>query len=132
MTTCTHTVDCGPLGEVELTVSYKYRPAVKGFGNEPDHAASATIYWIKLGGADGVEVNVADDYINDEIIPACVDDWNAEKESAAESYSDAVRQEMHQHLALKVAALTGKFTSKRKPASMTCRPLVKRWPTLLV
>ena len=100
MTICTHTVDCGPLGEVELTVSYKYRPAVKGFGNEPDHAPSATIYWIKLGGADGVEVNVADDYINDEIIPACMDDWD----SAAEAYADAVRQEMHQHLAIKEAA----------------------------
>ena len=104
MTICTHTVDCGPLGEVELTISYKYRPAVIGFGNEPDHAASATIYWIKLGGADGVEVNVSDDYITDEIIPCCVDDWNSGKESAAESYADAVRQEMHQHLALKVAA----------------------------
>jgi len=104
MTTCTHTVDCGPLGEVELTVSYKFRPAVKGFGNEPDHAASATIYWIKLGGVDGVEVNVADGYINDEIIPACVEDWNAEREVAREAYADAVRQEMRQHLALKEAA----------------------------
>lgn len=103
MTTCTHTVDCGPLGEVELTVSYKYRPAVKGFGNEPDHAASATIYWVKLGGIDGVEVNVSDDYITGEIIPACVDDWNSGKESAAEAKADA-RLEMHQHLALKVAA----------------------------
>ena len=72
--------------------------------NEPDHAASATIYWIKLGGTDGVEVNVADDYINDEIIPACVEDWNAEREVAREAYADAVRQEMRQHLALKEAA----------------------------
>ena len=103
MTTCTHTTDCGPLGEVELTISYKFRPAVKGFGNEPDRAASATIYWIKLGGADGVEVNVADGYITDEIIPCCVDDWNGESDIAAESKADS-RREMHQHLAMKVAA----------------------------
>ena len=103
MTTCTHTVDCGPLGEVELTVSYKFRPAVKGFGNAPDHAASATIYWIKLGGTDGVEVNVADGYINDEIIPACVADWSGESDIAAEAKADS-RREMHQHLAMKVAA----------------------------
>ena len=100
MTTCTHTTDCGPLGEVELTISYKFRPAHAGRGIEPDESESATIYWIKLGGADGVEVNVSDDYINDEIIPACMDDWD----SAAEAYADAVRQEMHQHLAIKEAA----------------------------
>lgn len=104
MTTCTHTTDCGPLGEVELTISYKFRPARPGKGIEPDEAESATIYWIKLGGVDGVEVNVADDYINDEIIPCCVEDWNAEREVAREAYADAVRQEMRQHLALKVAA----------------------------
>mgnify|MGYP006056455235 CR=1 FL=1 len=103
MTTCTHTVDCGPLGEVELTVSYKYYPPCKGFGSVPDHAASAGIYWIKLGGADGVEVNVSDDYITGEIIPACVADWNGEADIGAEANADT-RQEMHQHLALKVAA----------------------------
>mgnify|MGYP006356936155 FL=1 len=103
MTICTHTVDCGPLGEVELTISYKYRPAVKGFGNEPDHAPSATIYWIKLGGADGVEVNVSDDYVLAEIIPACVADWNGAADIAAEAKADS-RREMHQHLAMKVAA----------------------------
>ena len=104
MTTCAHTVDCGPLGEVELTISYKYYPPCKGFGHVPDHAASAGIYWIKLGGIDGVEVNVSDDYITGEIIPCCVDDWNSGKESDAESYADAVRHEMHQHLAIKEAA----------------------------
>ena len=103
MTTCTHTVDCGPLGEVELTISYKYYPPCKGFGSVPDHAASAGIYWIKIGGADGVEVNVSDDYINDEIIPCCVDDWNGESDIAAEAKADA-RREMRQHLALKEAA----------------------------
>ena len=104
MTTCTHTVDCGPLGEVELTISYKFRPAHAGRGIEPDESESATIYWIKLGGVDGAEVNVSDDYITDEIIPCCVDDWNSGKESATEAYADAVRQEMRQHLALKAAA----------------------------
>ena len=103
MTICTHTVDCGPLGEVELTISYKYCPATKGCGNEPDHAESTGIYWIKLGGIDGVEVNVSDDYITGEIIPACVADWNGEADIGAEAKADT-RQEMHQHLALKVAA----------------------------
>ena len=55
MTICTHTVDCGPLGEVELTISYKFRPAHAGRGIEPDESESATIYWIKLGGVDGHE-----------------------------------------------------------------------------
>ena len=104
MTICTHTVDCGAVGEVELTISYKFRPAHAGRGIEPDESESATIYWIKLGGVDGVEVNVADGYINDEIIPACVEDWNAEREVAREAYADAVRQEMRQHLAIKEAA----------------------------
>ena len=104
MTTCTHTTDCGPLGEIELTISYKFRPARSGRGIEPDEAASATIYWIKLGGVDGVEVNPSDDYITDEIIPACVADWNAEKEAAREAYADAFRQEMREVLARKEAA----------------------------
>ncbi len=103
MTICTHTVDCGPLGEVELTVSYKYYPPCKGFGSVPDHAASAGIYWIKLGGADGVEVNVSDDYVINEIIPACVADWSGESDIDAEAKAGA-RREMHQHLALKEAA----------------------------
>ena len=103
MTTCTHAVDCGPLGEVELTISYKYYPPCKGFGSVPDHAASAGIYWIKLGGIDGVEVNVSDDYVTDEIIPACVADWNGDADIAAEAKADS-RKEMRQHLAMKVAA----------------------------
>ena len=103
MTTCSHTTDCGPLGEVELTISYKYYPPCKGFGHVPDHAASAGIYWIKIGGIDGVEVNVSDDYLLAEIIPACVADWNGESDIAAEAKADS-RKEMHQHLALKEAA----------------------------
>jgi len=93
MTICTHTVECGPLGEVELTVSYKYRTPRNGRGIEPNEPESASIYWIKVGGANGVEVSVADDYVADEIIPACVADWNGETEAAAEQYSDAVRFE---------------------------------------
>lgn len=104
MTICTHTTDCGPLGEVELTISFKFRPARPGHGIEPDEAESATIYWIKIGGTDGVEVEVSDDYITDEIIPACVADWNAEKEAAREAYADAFRQEMREVLARKEAA----------------------------
>lgn len=93
MALCTHTVDCGPLGEVELTISYRYRPARSGRGQYPDEAESATIYWIKIGGQAGVEVEVADDYITDEIIPACVEDWHGDSMSAAEQYQDAVRVE---------------------------------------
>jgi hypothetical protein len=42
-------------------------------------------------------------YINDEIIPACVEDWNGDADIAAEAKADS-RREMHQHLAMKVAA----------------------------
>lgn len=85
--------DCGVLGEQDLTISYKYRPAHNGRRIEPDEAESASIYWVKIGGIHGVEVDLSDDYINDEIIPACVDDWNAESMSAAEQYADTVRIE---------------------------------------
>lgn len=91
MTTCTHTVDAGPLGEVDLTISYKYRPFRSGRGSEPDERESACIYWIKIGGESGVEVPVSDDYIIDEIIPACVADWNSGAESAAEAHIDMRR-----------------------------------------
>lgn len=93
MSICTHTTDCGPLGEVALTVSYKYRPSHNGRGIEPDEAPSATIYWIKVGGVHGVEVDVADDYITDEIIPACVADWNGDALYAAQERADAIRLE---------------------------------------
>ena len=93
MTTCTHTVECGPLGEVDLTISYKYRPFRAGRGIEPDEHESACIYWIKIGGESGVEVPVSDDYISDEIIPACVADWHGEIEASAESHADMMREE---------------------------------------
>lgn len=93
MAICTHTTDCGPLGEVELTISYKYSAPRSGRRVDPDEAESATIYWIKVGGVNGVEVEVADDYITDEIIPACVDDWTSDSVSAAEQYQYAVRIE---------------------------------------
>ena len=93
MAICTHTTDCGPLGEVELTISYKYSAPHNGRGIDPNESASASIYWIKVGGVNGVEVEVADDYISAEIIPACVEDWTAECMSAAEQYADAVREE---------------------------------------
>lgn len=61
MTICIHTVECGPLGEVDLTISYKYRPFRAGRCIEPDEHESACIYWIKIGGESGVEVPVSDD-----------------------------------------------------------------------
>lgn len=93
MALCTHTCDCGPLGEVELTISYRYVSPHNGRGIEPNEPESASIYWIKIGGHAGVEVNVADDYITDEIIPACVEDWHGSAEIAAQEYEAAVRQE---------------------------------------
>jgi hypothetical protein len=93
MALCTHSTECGPLGEVELTISYKYRPARPGRGSEQDEPESACIYWIKIGGVDGTEVPVAGDYIADEIIPTCVEDWTASSTSAAQQYNDAVRIE---------------------------------------
>lgn len=93
MAICTHITDCGPLGEVELTISYKYRPARNGRSQYPDEPETAFVSWIKVGGTDGVEVEVADDYIADEIIPACVEDWTSDSVSAADQYADAVRIE---------------------------------------
>ena len=93
MTICTKTVDCGPLGEVELTISYKFSKGHRGTRIDPSESDSASIHWIKVGGVNGVEVDVADDYITDEIIPACVADWNGDAMSAAEQYADAVRIE---------------------------------------
>ena len=91
MTICTHTVDCGPLGEVELTISYKYRPYHSGHGEYPDEGESATIGYIKLGSQ---EVDVSDDYIDAEIIPACIADWHGEAEAQAEAKGDLEREEL--------------------------------------
>jgi len=99
MTICAHLVDCGPLGEVELTVSYKYRPARSGHGVCPDSPESAGIGWIKIGGHQGVEVEVSDDYISDEIIPACVADWHGEEEVAAEAKGEAMRERQRREAA---------------------------------
>jgi len=93
MAICTHTVDCGPLGEVELTISYKRHAGRRATQFEPSEAETATIYWIKIGGVNGVEVDVSEDYITDEIIPACVEDWNSESMSAAEERADAEKLE---------------------------------------
>jgi hypothetical protein len=38
---------------------------------------------------NGVEVEVAEDYLEDEIIPACLEDWHGEEMSAAEQYQEA-------------------------------------------
>jgi len=78
MTICTHTTECGPLGEVELTISYHYHKPIKAREDQPGCAEFATIGWIKIGGTEGVEVNVSDDYVSDEIIPACIADWHGD------------------------------------------------------
>lgn len=93
MTICTHTTECGPLGDVELTISYKFIKGHRGTRLDPSEADTVSIYWIKVGGVNGVEVEVANDYITDEIIPACLEDWTADSLSAAEQYEQAVRIE---------------------------------------
>lgn len=91
MTTCTHIADCGVLGELELTISYRARNGFKGSRFERAEIDSATIYSIRLGGPNGFEVNLPDDYIADEIIPACVADWNGGADSRAEEIADRRR-----------------------------------------
>ena len=93
MTICTHTADCGVIGEQDLTISYKHCPGRSGRGIEPDESESASIYWIKIGGVNGVEVVLSDDYITGEIIPACVADWRGEDEYAQERYAENLREE---------------------------------------
>jgi len=65
-------IDGGCLGDLEITISYKYHKPHNGRGIEPDESATATIYWIKIGGYNGVEIFPGDDFINDEVIPHCV------------------------------------------------------------
>ena len=83
--------DCGPLGDVEVTISYKYYAGRKQTQIEPEERASATIHWIKFGGEKGVEVEIDDDYISDEIIPHCIADYAGETEYAAEQYAECLR-----------------------------------------
>lgn len=76
-TTTTMLVDCGPLGEVELTVSYRYSKARRATLDQPGEPETAFINWIKIGGINGVEVTLSDDYIN-AVIPHCIEDWKGE------------------------------------------------------
>lgn len=91
---CKHTTECGPLGEIELTISYKRHAVVRQTQLEPGESETVTIYWIKVGGINGVEVDVAEDYINDEIIPACIEDYHEGAQVAAEARADERREEM--------------------------------------
>lgn len=94
MTICTFTADCGVLGELPLTVSYKFSKGHCGTRIDPSEPDSASIYWIKIGGVNGVEVNLPDDFITDEIIPFCVEDYIGESSAAAEAHADMQREEM--------------------------------------
>ena len=93
MTTCTFIADCGVLGEQLLTVSYKFHQGHRGTRIDPSEPDSASIYWIKIGGEKGVEVNLPDDFIADEIIPFCVEDYIGESCAAAEAHADMLREE---------------------------------------
>jgi len=92
MTICTMMVDCGQLGDQELTISYKYSKGFRQTQYEPGESESATIYWIKLGGSEGVEVDLTDDFITDEVIPHCVADWNGEIEYSQERHAEDLRE----------------------------------------
>lgn len=93
MTTCTFTADCGILGEVDLTISYKFRKGHRGTRIDPSEPDSATIYSIKIGGEKGIEVDLPDNFIADEIIPFCVEDYAGETAAAAEANADMLRDE---------------------------------------
>jgi hypothetical protein len=93
MATCTITVDCGLIGEQDLTISYKYYKGFKGNAFEPEEHESASIYWIKIGGSEGVEVDLPDDFVVDELIPHCVEHYNGEADGAAEEHADRLREE---------------------------------------
>jgi hypothetical protein len=85
-------VDCGVLGEQELTISYRYHKGVKQTQFEPGCGEFATIGWIKFGGVNGTEVDLTDDFIDSEVIPYCVDDWNGEIEYAQERKAEDMRE----------------------------------------
>lgn len=82
-------IDGGDLGEMEITISYRYCKPHNGRGVEPNESATATIGWIKVGGIDGTEVFPPDDFIADEIIPHCVEHWQEEDIDAA---AEIIRQ----------------------------------------
>lgn len=65
-------INGGDLGEIEITISFKYYPPRLGRGHEPDQSSSAGIYWVKVGGYNGVEVFPPEDFVTDEIVPHCV------------------------------------------------------------
>lgn len=87
--TTTMLIDGGDLGEMEITISFRYRKPRNGKGIEPNESATATIGWIKVGGIDGAEVFPPDDFVADEIIPHCVAVWEGDSEDAA---AEIVRQ----------------------------------------
>ncbi len=92
--------DCGPLGDVALTISYRYVRAYRGSDISPQEPATASIHWIKIGGPSGVEVGISDDFLRDEIIPHCVADWEEEATAAAVQYAESVRAEYRERAGL--------------------------------
>lgn len=96
MAITTMVVDCGLLGEQELTISYKHCKGFKGTQFEPAEIASASIHWIKFGGELGIDVDLPDDFITDEVIPHCVEDWNDGARAAAEERAERIRESMRE------------------------------------
>lgn len=79
---------CGVLGDdVPLTVFYV------PYGHNPflQEISSVGISSIKIGGSRGVEVDLSDNYIADEIIPACIADWNSTFSNSSEEREESRR-----------------------------------------
>ena len=78
---------CGVLGDIELTVLYE------PYDDNPfwQEIRSVGISSIKIGGSRGQEVDVSDNYIADEIIPACIADWNSHFFSSSEKREETKR-----------------------------------------
>ena len=78
---------CGVLGDIELTVLYE------PYDDNPfwQEIRSVGISSIKIGGSRGQEVDVSDNYIADEIIPACIADWNSTFSNSSEEREESRR-----------------------------------------
>ena len=94
MATTTMIVPCETIGEQELTISYKAHKGFKGTQFEPAEVETVTVYWAKLGGPDGFDVtdSIPEFYMNEEIIPHCLDDHNGYAQAAAEEKAERMRE----------------------------------------
>ena len=87
-------VDCGPLGEIEWTIDYKYHHGFMQTMREPGEREFCQVNWIKIGGERGFDISnmVSDDYIYDEVRPHCLADYHSEMEYAMERKAEEMRE----------------------------------------